>query len=228
MLEIWRKSQREGNEFALTQMSLGHVCEERGDYARAEILMRNAIEIRKKTLGESHPIYGVSLNNLALLYMDLGDFARAEPLYQSSLAIEKKSRGEHQPNYAVNLNNLATLYTQMGDYDRAEPLFRQALGILRETVGENHRNFANTSNNLAHLYAAENDYARAESLYRVPRRPWASSWGRTTRTFQGHCTTWRFFTMKWAMMREPNRFSRKRSISFERRLGRTAHFMPGP
>ena len=39
-----------------------------GDYARAEPLYRQALEIRKKALGEGHPDYAASLNNLAGLY----------------------------------------------------------------------------------------------------------------------------------------------------------------
>jgi hypothetical protein len=40
----------------------------RGDYARAEPLYRQALEIRKKTLGENHPYCARTLSNLAYLY----------------------------------------------------------------------------------------------------------------------------------------------------------------
>ena len=39
-----------------------------GAYDRAEPLYRQALEIRKKALGEGHPDYAPSLNNLAALY----------------------------------------------------------------------------------------------------------------------------------------------------------------
>ena len=78
-----------------------------GDYARAEPLFRQALEIRKKALGESHPDYATSLNNLAVLYRAMGDYARAEPLFRQALEIQKKALGESHPDYATSLNNLA-------------------------------------------------------------------------------------------------------------------------
>ena len=58
-----------------------------GDNARAEPLYRQALEIRKEALGEGHPDYATSLNNLALLYLAMGDYARAEPLFRQALEI---------------------------------------------------------------------------------------------------------------------------------------------
>ena len=43
-----------------------------GAYDRAEPLYRQALEITKKALGEEHPDYATSLNNLAALYQRNG------------------------------------------------------------------------------------------------------------------------------------------------------------
>ena len=63
-----------------------------GDYAKAEPLYRQALEIRKQVLGENHPDYAASLNNLAGLYQPMGDYAKAEPLCRQALEIRKASR----------------------------------------------------------------------------------------------------------------------------------------
>ena len=39
------------------------------------------MEIRRVALGEQHPDYAASLNNLAVLYLAMGRHAEAEPLY---------------------------------------------------------------------------------------------------------------------------------------------------
>ena len=39
------------------------------------------MEIRRTALGERHPDYAASLNNLAVLYRAMGRHAEAEPLY---------------------------------------------------------------------------------------------------------------------------------------------------
>ena len=85
-----------------------------GAYDRAEPLYRQALEIRKKALGEEHPDYATSLNNLAALYHAMGAYDRAEPLYRQALEIRKKALGEEHPDYATSLNNLAALYRRDG------------------------------------------------------------------------------------------------------------------
>ena len=53
-----------------------------GDYAKAEPLYKEALEIRRKVLGREHPDTATSLDNLAGLYRAMGDYAKAEPLLQ--------------------------------------------------------------------------------------------------------------------------------------------------
>src|SRR5207247_1091415 len=94
-----------------------------GKYAEAVVPCQQALEIRKKVLGQAHPSYATSLNNLALLYQSQGDYAKAEPLYRRAVGVLKKALGETHPDYATSLNNLALLYWSQGDYIKAEPLY---------------------------------------------------------------------------------------------------------
>ena len=135
-----------------------------GDYARAEPLYRQALEINKAVLGEKHPDYALGLSNLALLYESMGDYAQAEPLDRQALETRKKLLGEKHPDYASSLNNLAHLYYKMGDYAAAEPLYRQALETKKAVLGEKHPDYATSLSNLADLYRSNGDDARAEPL----------------------------------------------------------------
>ncbi|WP_342766285.1 tetratricopeptide repeat protein, partial [Methanosaeta sp. UBA356] len=76
------------------------------------------------SLGEDHPEYAASLNNLAVLYRSMGRYSDAEPLFRQATEIWRKSLGEDHPNCATGLNNLAELYRSVGRYSDAEPLFR--------------------------------------------------------------------------------------------------------
>jgi tetratricopeptide (TPR) repeat protein len=120
-----------------------------GDRAAALPLLRQALEITRTALGEHHPDFAQSLNNLAALYRAMGDFAAALPLYRQALEIRRTTLGEHHPDFAGGLNNLAVLYDDMGDFAAALPLYRQALEIKRTTLGEDHPDFALSLNNLA-------------------------------------------------------------------------------
>lgn len=44
--------------------------------------------------------YGQSLNNLAILYMNLGDYMKAEQYYTESKDIREKVLGKNSPEYA--------------------------------------------------------------------------------------------------------------------------------
>jgi hypothetical protein len=56
-----------------------------GRHADAEPLFKEAVEIHRSALGERHPAYATSLNNLAELYYAMGRHADAEPLGRRGL-----------------------------------------------------------------------------------------------------------------------------------------------
>ena len=106
-----------------------------GEYAKAESLLQQAVVIRKKSLGEQHPAFAQSLNNLALLYNTVGKYAKAEPLLKRALAIRKDVLGEQHPAYANSLHNLAGLYGDMGEDDRAVELAEKATKLEDSFAG---------------------------------------------------------------------------------------------
>ena len=117
-------------------------------------------------MGEDHPDYAVSLNNLGGLYYHMGQYEKAEPLVRQSLEIQKRMLGEDHPDYALSLDNLASLYNNMGQYEKAEPLRRQSLEIRKRVLGEAHPLYAMSLNNLASLYEDMGQYEKAEPLYK--------------------------------------------------------------
>jgi tetratricopeptide (TPR) repeat protein len=125
---------------------------ERGQYAEAEPLYQRAMEIRRTALGETHPDYATSLNNLAGLYRAMGRHAEAGPLYRRAMEIRHAALGEGHPDYATSLNGLARLYRDMGWLDEAEPLFKQAMEIRRTALGEGNPDYADSLNGLARVY----------------------------------------------------------------------------
>jgi CHAT domain-containing protein/Tfp pilus assembly protein PilF len=148
-----------------------------GQFGPAVAVAQKVLALYKQVLGEQHPQYATSLNNLAALYDSMGDYARAEPLYRQALAIRKKALGEQHPLYAHSLNNVAFLHHELGDHARAEPLYRQALAIYKQAWGEQHSEYALSLNNLAGLYNSMGDHARAEPLLRQALAIWKKALG---------------------------------------------------
>ena len=64
---IERRSMASGEAGQLLNQTASYL-HDRGQYAEAEPLYKQAMEIRRTALGERHPDYATSLNNLAALY----------------------------------------------------------------------------------------------------------------------------------------------------------------
>ncbi len=137
---------------------------DRAQYAEAEPLYKQSMEIDRTALGERHPDYATSLNNLAELYHKMARRTEAEPLYKQAMEIRRTALGERHPDYATSLNNLAWLYYETGRHADVEPLFKQAMEICRTALGERHPRYATSLNNLAKLYYATGRNAEAEPL----------------------------------------------------------------
>ncbi|KAF0243610.1 MAG: peptidase-like protein, partial [bacterium] len=150
---------------ALSLNTLAVLYFRKGDYSKAEPLFIQALDIRRKALGDNHPDTANSIHSLALFYSKKGDYSKAESLLIQALDILRKALGDNHPDTASSINNLALLYYNKGDYAKAEPLYIQTLDIYRKIFGDNHRNTASSLNNLANLYSKKGEYDKAEPLH---------------------------------------------------------------
>ncbi len=64
-----------------------------GEYDRAVVVAKKAVEVAEKNVGPNHPDLATSLDSLALLYRTQGQYALAEPLYKRALVIKKETLG---------------------------------------------------------------------------------------------------------------------------------------
>jgi CHAT domain-containing protein/tetratricopeptide (TPR) repeat protein len=136
-----------------------------GRFAEAVPQAERALTIRKQVLGVKHPLYAQSLNNLAMIYLNLDDYARAEPLLTENRSIIAEVFGKENVQYGKNSINLGLLYWNKGDYVRCEPLFIEAAAIIKETLGTKHPLYATSLSNLAMMFQRTGDYGRAERHY---------------------------------------------------------------
>jgi tetratricopeptide (TPR) repeat protein len=157
----------------------GYYLYERGaQYAEAEPLYKQSLDIWEKSLGRDHPNVATCLNNLAENYYALGQYNKAEPLFKRSLDILEKALGKDHPDVATSLNDLAEICHAQDQYAEAEPLFKRALGISEKALGKDHPNVATCLNNLARLYDDQGQYDKAEPLYKRALDIWEKALGK--------------------------------------------------
>lgn len=100
-----------------------------GQYDRAIIMAKKALEMAKNAVGSNHLSVATSLNNLSLIYDAKGQYAQAEPFYKRSLAIWEKALGPDHPNVATSLENLADMYRTTNRDEEAAAMEKRAAVI---------------------------------------------------------------------------------------------------
>jgi serine/threonine protein kinase/tetratricopeptide (TPR) repeat protein len=123
--------------------AIGDVNRQLGRFKESESLLKEALEIRKRELGDNHLLTAASLHALGQYHHERGNFDQAKPLYEQAIAIREKAPGvEGQKAKVASLHNLAWMMANDGDAVEAEKLFREVLELKRAIYGDLHRETA--------------------------------------------------------------------------------------
>ncbi len=137
----------------------GVLAGEQGDYASADTLIQESLEIAR-ALQDKHGI-AVSVNALAVHARDRGDIGASRSLFEESLVLWRES-GEPL-SVARSLSNLANVVKLDGDFARARSLYEDCLSIFQELGDET--GIAWSLNNQGDVARDQGDAAAAHSLY---------------------------------------------------------------
>jgi tetratricopeptide (TPR) repeat protein len=123
---------------AATLGNLGVVLTRQKEFAAAEPYLREALEIRRRTLGDDHPLTVSNTTNLAALIMDMDKLAEAEPLAREALAKCRRIFGDEHASTLKAMNTLGQVLFRLNRFTETKPLYREALTTGRRVLGENH------------------------------------------------------------------------------------------
>ncbi|HEV7506513.1 MAG TPA: serine/threonine-protein kinase [Thermoanaerobaculia bacterium] len=166
-LEIYRRQGATADRnYAAGLNNLGGLLKDRGDYAAAEPIFREALRLKQKILGADEDV-ATAYNNLGNVLYAKGDLAGAEPYLRQGLAMRRKLLGsEPHPEMATSLNNLASLLEAKGERAEAEKLYREVLAMRRKLFDGRGPKVAQSLSNLAFILLAEGRPAEAEPFTR--------------------------------------------------------------
>jgi tetratricopeptide (TPR) repeat protein len=108
-------------------------------YAAAEPLYQQALQILVDTLGTSHPSTAVAMHNLGGFYLLQRDVTRAKQYYERALACKEAALGRNHPEYATTLFHLAEALKLEGHREDSLALLKQSLDILGAYCAASHR-----------------------------------------------------------------------------------------
>ena len=136
------------------------------EFARAEPLLRRALEVDEAVHGPSHPDVASGLNNLAQLLKNKNRLAEAEPMMRRSLELDEVAFGADSPEAAVGQLNLGSLLHAVNRLPEAERHLRRALEIEEQHFGADSVETIQSLNNLGTLLKETHRFAEAEALFR--------------------------------------------------------------
>jgi hypothetical protein len=147
-------------------INLARLLRDMGKFSGAEPLNLEALDARRRALGDSHPDTLTAINSMGLLLQAEGRFGKAEPLFREALSRGLSTLGGEHINTLQSMNNLATLLQAQGKSGEAEPMHRKALSARRRTLGDEHPDTLQSISNLATLLQAQGESGEAELLCR--------------------------------------------------------------
>jgi serine/threonine protein kinase/tetratricopeptide (TPR) repeat protein len=146
--------------------TVGNVYSELGDFSKAESMLRQALDMRRKLFGKENPDVAASLNNLGVVLLYEGKLAEAEEADRQALTLRTKLFGDENVDVAVSMHNLGNVLLIEGKNSQAETIFRQVIAMRRKLLGNENALLATTLGNLGTALWYENKFSEAETAYR--------------------------------------------------------------
>jgi serine/threonine protein kinase/tetratricopeptide (TPR) repeat protein len=149
---------------ARLQTTMGTVYTSLGVYDAARALLEQAVQTRRRVLGDDHADTLHAINQLANAYWYLGRFDQAEPLYLDVVARRQRTLGVDHPDTLRANFDLGSLYAAQKRWDEAEALIRSTLEAQTRVLGDSHPDTIGSLSNLQSIYFSRGRYAEAEPL----------------------------------------------------------------
>jgi tetratricopeptide (TPR) repeat protein/CHAT domain-containing protein len=164
-LAILRTQGARSAALAAVLNNLSQTYVELADFATAEPLLQESLEIRREVSGERSPEVAIALHQLGLLQINLGDFAGAKDRLTEALRVRIEAQGMQHPELAPTATALAYVHRRLGDLETADELLGFALAVQRAALEPDHPDIAFTLGGLGQIAQQRGDYATAEDRF---------------------------------------------------------------
>src|SRR5690606_22262011 len=104
-----------GLDEALFHSAVGELVALRGELPQAREHLEAALDLRRRLLGDAHPLVAESQNALGTVLDRQGKAAEAQALYLQALALRERALRPDHPAIAATLQNLAGVRSLLGD-----------------------------------------------------------------------------------------------------------------
>jgi tetratricopeptide (TPR) repeat protein len=148
--------------------TLGEIYFELRDWDKAESMHRQALQLRRTSLGDAHPATALSMSHLGRIFLAERKWADAETLEEGALRIQRGATNHQITDIVFSLNELSVAMKNLGGARRteAERMVREALPLQRSVLGQDSPEVAATLEHLQQVLQSESKLEEAESIGR--------------------------------------------------------------
>jgi tetratricopeptide (TPR) repeat protein len=191
---VTQKDPQESPTLATSLNNLANLYAQMSKTKNARQCFEEALEIRRRFLGNEHPETMQSLISLARFNKDQGDFVKtmsplmedwgglpkneegdqedsdehynkSANLWEEVLAIQRRTLGNQHPDTTNSINSLANVYYGMKNYEKSIPLFAECLTFYRTALRDDIPQLTIAMVSLATMYHTNEEYEKAIPLY---------------------------------------------------------------
>lgn len=138
----------------------------RGEFAKADSLMIEALAVEERLHGRKSVNYGNLLRNLASVRADLNKQSEADSLIRESIAILRATVGEHHTEYLRSVSMLAQLLYQWNDMRGSVVASREVVAEIGKGMHEGEASSAQTLQALGLALDSLGQHVAADSALR--------------------------------------------------------------
>ena len=157
----------EGNDSRMrAAQRLANALRSHGQFAAAEAMLREGLEVAKRVLGPEHP-------NTLMIAMNLGNTlasqrhrAAAAAMLRETLEMRKRVLGWEHPDTLTTAMNLGSLLRDQGQYAEAEAMLRETLRVGSRVLGPENRKLLVTAMNLGCVLIDQGQHAAGAAMHR--------------------------------------------------------------
>jgi tetratricopeptide (TPR) repeat protein len=162
-LAIYRRTDNQSRTAAVLN-NLANVLELKPDYAAAETLYREAVDIARRIHGDSHPSTALYLRNLGESLRGQDKLKEADAIHSEALAVRASLLDELHPLLVDSFERLAQTKKQEEKLTEAETLYRKALALRRKQSPGDPRKWSDDAYAVAALLCQRKEFDECERL----------------------------------------------------------------
>lgn len=148
-------------ELAQALTGLGFLAVRKQEFAQADKLLGESLELARRVYGEDDPKVALCLLRIGMMRQRRGDLRRAKEEMQKALAIDEEVLAPDDPSVLQILDGYADVFIDDEDWAGAKPILERTLALAEKTMGHSNYFLSHQLQNLGIIARRQKDNPKA-------------------------------------------------------------------